>query len=417
MTTMSLHRVPRPTKKHPKRKAWVRRWFSENRKKRYSVTIGDCRQYTQRQAEAIMRKAEGAINNNLKPIDRPARMMFVQFAKADRTAIASDVRRTTLGEHDTAVGHATEVWGDTLQLNRVTRSAVGLLKSYLKDDREQADATVAKILRTLRALFNRAIGENLITDNPFKGQIQSKVFVRPARHFKKPEIQAMLDVSPDDWWTGLLLVYFTSGFRLNEAMNLTWDDTDLDGGTLTINPKRSGSFAIDGVTYPIMTWAEKSHKSGMVSPIPPETVEALQRLKLKSNGNRYVFVPLDRLRLYLERRDAGTLPNRFDLIPHLLDKFKAVQRYAQAHLSKGKDKPVEWKIGTLHDCRKTFSGFVIRGQSAAMAQKLLGHTSLAVTLNHYHGVTEEDGQETRELFADFKGKSDPGMTLTFSEAG
>lgn len=30
------------------------------------------------------------------------------------------------------------------------------------------------------------------------------------------------------------------------------------------------------------------------------------------------------------------------------------------------------------------------------------HTTLAVTLNHYHGVTEEDGQETRALFEDFK---------------
>ena len=78
---------------------------------------------------------------------------------------------------------------------------------------------------------------------------------------------------------------------------------------------------------------------------------------------------------------------------------------------------MEWKIATLHDARKSFSGFVIRQQGAAMAQKRLGHTTMSVTLNHYHGVTDADDDETRELFGDLHGKSDPEVTLALAETG
>ena len=52
-----------------------------------------------------------------------------------------------------------------------------------------------------------------------------------------------------------------------------------------------------------------------------------------------------------------------------------------------------------------------------MAQKLLGHTSMATTLNHYHGVTDADNDQTRAIFDDLTAQTDKQLTMKLSDAG
>ena len=86
----------------------------------------------------------------------------------------------------------------------------------------------------------------------------------------------------------------------------------------------------------------------------------------------------------------------------MLRTFKAMQVEARAILAKRRgvklDK-VEWRIGNLHDFRKSFGTLMAHHVSMAELMKLMGHASITTTADFYVDVSDDLAEKVQAAFA------------------
>ncbi len=396
---VQLKKVRRKRPRGKVREVWMLRW-PDGKGRILAETIGEIGKVTKREAEALRRDKQGKIDCGVIPAHRAARMTLAQLAEHDRESIA-DLRYKTLLEHDHAVAHAKRVIGCDVPVGRITRADVARLKAAMRDD--YRPATIDKTVRCLRAIWNRAKRDGLVLDNPFAGD-NTKWDPRDSRIFAPEEIEAMMAVAPDDWWRLFVRLLATSGLRLNEALHLRWADVNLIKGTVKVCRHDASRFTIDGRSYPLLAWSAKAKASYREIPLPPETVEELQRWKLKAGKTAftgYLFVDLDRLAAIDRRLEAGTLRPNHDLVNNRLRRFKALQRKARAYLAEQQEVKVQevpWREGCIHDLRDTYLTGV-KGLPIDVLQRIAGHADIATTIRFYTMATERDAEAVRAAVA------------------
>ena len=108
MSTVTLHRVPRPSPRAPNRCVWMLRWY-DNHSKRRGETIGDAGviehgpdgkvirdrpgKMSKRQADSFRKERQVKFNLGLAKRERPRSVTLAQFLVADREAIKADRER------------------------------------------------------------------------------------------------------------------------------------------------------------------------------------------------------------------------------------------------------------------------------------------------------------------------------------
>jgi integrase len=103
-------------------------------------------------------------------------------------------------------------------------------------------ATVNRELRYLKMALRLAKDWKYITEVPrirFLKTLQKQPTFVPADHFtaiyKACSVATMPaeipNVSPADWWRGLTVFLYMTGWRIGQTLALRWDDVDLDNGT------------------------------------------------------------------------------------------------------------------------------------------------------------------------------------------
>lgn len=242
MPKVTLHRLVRSGCSERPRRVWVLRWYGTDinpetgNSIRYSETIGDAGKMFKRDAESIRRAKQSKLDCRMVRPDKPKRVTLAELAAHDRLMIADRRYKTLLG-HDHAIGHAIKVLGSKARADRITRADVAKLKARMKDG-DYSPATIDKVVRTLRAMWNRAKVEGFLVDNPFAGN-GVRWDPRDSRIFTAEEINAMVEAAPDDWWRLFIRVLATTGLRLNEALHLRWCDVDLDAASVKVcRPRR-----------------------------------------------------------------------------------------------------------------------------------------------------------------------------------
>ncbi len=388
MATITLHNVKRTN-----RRIWMLRWY-DSRGRRCGETIGKAGVMSKRQAEAIRRDRQGKTDNGLAKLDRPERMTLAQFAEYDRSAIADKAYGTQLAQ-DHAFAHAKAALGADIQLDRIARTHVSQIKARMQGN-DLRPATIDKVVRTLRAAFNRALRDGLVTANPFIGA-GVRCDPRDSRIFSAGEINAMLAVCPTDWWICFLRLLSTSGLRLNEALHLRWEHVDFEAGLVRVSRQDAGRFTVDGREYPLLPWTAKAKASYREIPLPDETVAELRRWKVKAGKSAYLFVTLARLSLIDRHRQAGTLRGDYELCSNVLRQFKVIQTRARKLLAEQREVKIDkvpWRVGCIHDLRDTYLTSV-KGLPVDVLKRIAGHSDLATTLKYYTSATDRDADDVR----------------------
>ncbi len=408
MTTISLKIIQRKRPNGQPKPVWQLRWFDGNGQHR-GKTIGDCAKVSKREAEAIRRDHQSKVDCGVIKADPPARHTLAEYAVYDREAIA-DRAEKTVKSYGEAVQHATKALGSSIRMKDIGRREVAKVKRHLQDQ-DLKPATIDKVLRTLRAFFNRALRDGAIHENPFIGE-RVRWDPKDSRIFTAAEIDAMIAVAPNDWWRAFLRLMTTTGLRHNEGMHLRWDHIDLDRGVVRVARQDAGRFEVDSRSYPLLAWRAKAKSSYREIPVPTTTTDELRRWKAKAGKSAYVFVSLDRLRLIDVRLRAGTMRSDYELEPYVLGHFKRIQRDARARLAKTQGveaEEVRWRIGTLHDLRDTYLTN-IKGVSVDVLKRIAGHSSIATTLKYYTNPTERDAEDVLgALAASGIGKPEPSQ--------
>jgi len=413
---VKLYEIRKPTKSNPRRKVWQLRWYGGDGT-RYGEIIGDCSRMTKREANARRKEKEAAFRSHEIPVDRPRKMTLAQFKTYVQESYQTDMRATTMIEMQIALDHAIKALRPDIQIASITPTHVNQIKNRVGVTLKRSDATLNKTIRSLRALWYRAMTDEILHKNPFAKRKMKQLTPTKQRPFSREEVAAMRESAPSLWWEAFILLGVTTGLRKSEMLHLkwadlTWDD-DLQNGSVTVCPKRAGRFTVGGREYPILPWDVKDHEIRHIPTIPPEAVRLLNQLKIKCGGSPYVFLSLERLARLDIRIRAGTLPPEYRAMHNLLKQFKVIQKDARQRLAVSRgvslDK-VEWPVGRIHDLRATFGTETALDVPVFTLCEWMGHSDPKTTAKFYVKTLKTTVDAARQAMASRYGQT--GQTDT-----
>jgi integrase len=236
---------------------------------------------------------------------------------------------------------------------------------------------------TLRAALEDAMREELIEKNVAK-------LVRPPTAPKSEpqplsveELKDVFKANRDDRLFALLVVIALLGLRRSEVLGLTWDDVDLEAGTLTV---RRGLHRISGQ---LITMDTKTARSKRTVPLPRLVVGALVE---------------HRARQEQERLDCGT---RWRASGHVFTTTLGTpldpdntSKFVQAALVTAGARKVRMH-DFRHGCVSVLLGL---GVPPRTVMEIAGHSGLEMTMNVYAHVTLDDKRDALDkldaLFGD-----------------
>jgi len=226
-----------------------------------------------------------------------------------------------------------DLFGD-IHLSKVTRKQGEDFKVWQLQKVKPVSVNI--FFRQIKAAFETAAKWGYLRENPLRDVKQCKVKNENLpQFFTKPEIKLLLDVIPDGDFKRLILFYLYTGCRRNEALNLTWDDIDMERGKVTFRITKSGK--------------------GRIIPFNGALREVLSAM---------------------QRKGKKPFPFQGDFVTH---KFKD---YLKAS-------GIQNQSLKLHSLRHTFaSHLIMEGVDVMTVSKLLGHSSVKVTEIYAHLVPD-----------------------------
>jgi integrase len=236
---------------------------------------------------------------------------------------------------------------------------------------------VRKIHSTLHKALSQAVADGLIPRNA--ADVKAP---RPAPEEMRPlseaEARAFLEAAGkvEDRFEALYVLAITTGLRRGELLGLRWDDADLERGTLRVGRAlvREGGRHELGET--------KTRRGRRRVNLTPRTVAALKAHRKRQLEERMRFSDLYQDRGLIFATRVGTPLNPENLV-------------------KRSFKPLLAKAGLpeirFHDLRHTCATLLLsRSVHPKIVQELLGHATIAMTLDTYSHYLPTMGSQVSE---------------------
>jgi len=218
-----------------------------------------------------------------------------------------------------------------IRIRKITTAHIDQYIAYRLTVSGIKPATARSELRTLNQFFNTLLVHLYVESNPVAKAIKPKVEPKPIRILTNDEVDRLFKKIDSPDYRDLVTAYLHSGARKTEILpeKFTWDNVNFDS----------------------------------------------KKIRLLGKRDKIRYVPMDdTLEEILTRR--CNIENRivpFDFNIHYL--YTKIKRYMAAAKIKDAD---------VHTLRRTFgSKLVEQGVDILTVSKLLGHSSVSVTQNHY----------------------------------
>lgn len=295
-------------------------------------------------------------------------------------SVRGTVRISTFERHEQIIRtHLAPAFGRA-KLKALTPAHVRSLHRE-KLDAGLAPATVRKIHSTLHKALSQAVADGLIPRNA--ADVKAP---RPAPEEMRPlseaEARTFLDTAREagDRFEPLYVLAITTGLRRGELLGLRWDDSDLDRGTLRVGRAlvREGSRHVVGET--------KTKRGRRRVNLTPRTVVALKAHRKRQLEHRVKLAGLYQDHGLIFPSENGTPLNPENLV-------------------KRSFKPLLERAGLpeirFHDLRHTCATLLLgRGVHPKMVQELLGHATIAMTLDTYSHYLPSMGNQASGAMGD-----------------
>lgn len=239
----------------------------------------------------------------------------------------------------------------------------------------------------------------------------------PMTHVKCPKIEKQprkrICISNEDWarivekfpFTNRyhipLMIGYHAGLRISETFALTWDDIDLEAGTISVNKQimseRTNKYQpVDWLFYPT-----KTNASNRVVRIGGTLLETLKRERLRQRQNRLAYgehyrrfkvaeINGDRI---IRPDDDGTLEMvSVDVDGSLVtpNSFRYASRLIREDLG------IQFEFHALRHTHATI--LATNGANPKSLQHRLGHEKIETTLNIYVHHSEELAEQAVDIF-------------------
>jgi integrase len=251
--------------------------------------------------------------------------------------------------------------------------------------REKLDAgfsprTVQYVHVTLHKALKQAIMEGLIPRNATEAVKPPQVRREEMQPLSPEQVRVLLEAARGERLEALYVLAVTTGLRQGELLGLKWEDVDLEAGTLQV--RRSLATTKDG---PQLT-APKTRGSRRTVRLTQSAVKALKSHLKQQLGE------IDR---------AASLWRENGLVFASETGDPLDRRYVTTH----RFKPLLKRAGLpqirFHDLRHTCATLLLgRNVNPKVVSEMLGHASIAITLDTYSHVLPNMQSEAAKAMED-----------------
>ena len=282
--------------------------------------------------------------------------------------VRDTVKASTYSSYEQLVNlHAIPTLG-RIQLKTLTATHVrSLLREKLNSG--LSPRTVQYIRFLLRKALDQAVADNLIPRNPVAGVKAPQVRGEEIRPLSCDQARIFLRTAAEtgNRLEALYALAIQCGLRQGELLALTWEDVDLEARTLQVRRSLSGSSA----GHPIFT-TPKTAKSRRQIRLTLGATETLKRHRKRQLEERVRIAGMWQDHGLVFTTELGTPLNRHNLI----------QRSFKPLLNEAKLPDIRF-----HDLRHTCATLLLTaGVHPKIVQELLGHSTIAITLDTYSHV-------------------------------
>jgi integrase len=262
----------------------------------------------------------------------------------------------------------------------------GLYRERL--DSGLSGATVQKVHHVLHKALAQAVKWSLIPRNPadaVKAPIPSPKEMHP---LSPEETRSLLVAARGDRLEALYVLAVTSGMRRGELLGLKWSDVDLKNGTVSI--RRTLTRTDNGKRLAL--GEPKTKKSRRTIRLTARATEALKAHRKRQLAEMMKLAGLREDHGLVFTTQSGTLINPSNLR----------QRSLAPLLKKARLPAIRF-----HDLRHTCATLLLsKNTHPKFVQELLGHATVAITLDTYSHVVPSMGDRTARAMDDALGEED-----------
>ncbi len=235
--------------------------------------------------------------------------------------------------------------------------------------------SVNTIMRTLKTIFNDAVKDDIIVKSPALGirniKPQEKASETYHRALTEKEQALFMQELKENYYYNFIALLLCTGMRLGEAAALTWQDIDRKNNVIHISKTITRS-----ETGEVIVGSPKSSTSNRIIPMN-ETIKAILQNQKQEQSRVYYF--------------NKTV---FTTVYGQIVTSKAVNRAIDETLVKMGNKGHTIERFTAHALRDTFATrFIEQGGSPQTLKTILGHSSLAITMDLYSHVLPNTKQK------------------------
>jgi len=270
---------------------------------------------------------------------------------------------------------------DSLDFRSVNEQFLEEFETYYTEDKEGSISTVGSYTRTLRAIFNIALKNGIITENyyPFgKGKYVIPSSSKVKKALSKEQLQILYNSTPltiqqeiaKDFW---FFSYMCYGMNAKDICLLRYEN--INDGLLQFNRAKTKK-------------TKRTNIRPIVILLTNEAKSILEKYSVKSNIKKdFVFGKISENMTNEERRSAIDAFNRF-----------ISQHIKKLAVSVGLDSDISaiW-------ARHSFATMLIRaGGNKVVAQECLGHSTIKITEGYYSGFAPETLADISSSIMTFK---------------
>lgn len=220
---------------------WQAAWIDSDGKKR-AKSIGAKANLSAREARARCVEIERSMA--LRPGERDAKNGMALKVWADRfEATRVGIGETTQVLEAETIRYLLEFFGDGLPLRKITPARATDWRVWLArkpgkaEGSTMAEATVCRHVRTAKVLFEAAVDEHWIGENPMrrlKGTPPEPIVVVP--NLTEAQVVSLIETPTDPAWRALLALCALAGLRRGEALRLAWTEIQWEANRLIVRP-------------------------------------------------------------------------------------------------------------------------------------------------------------------------------------
>ncbi len=210
--------------------------FFDDSKQWQSLTFKDIRNKT----DAEKRLTLFISDRERGQLKLPKKKMVPTFAEYAKTYLElfENSKENTFAMKRRAVGVLVRYLGEH-PLDKITPFIVEKYRIRRKEQDGVKDSSINIDIAILSHLYVTAISEGIIDANPCQKVKRLKVTQIKDRVLSGDEIAAILDM-PEGKDRLMILTALFTGMRLNEVLNLSWDDVDFSKGIIHVFQSKTG---------------------------------------------------------------------------------------------------------------------------------------------------------------------------------